>query len=53
MFLFPTFNAVGGEEHDVLGLQRVVVGKVRSTGLWLRFTGQRGVVHLRRRSADC
>ena len=42
-----TFNAVGGEESDVSGFQGVVVGEVWSTSLRLRFTCQRGVVHLK------
>lgn len=44
---FSTFNTVGGEEGNVPGLQRVVVGEVRSTSLRLGLAGQRGVVHLR------
>lgn len=30
-----TFHAVGGEEADVAGLQRVLVGELRGAGLWL------------------
>lgn len=42
-----TFDTVGGEESDVSGFQRVVVGEVWSTSLGLGFTCQRGVVHLK------
>lgn len=41
-----TFNTVGGEEGDVPGLQWVLIREVRSASLRLRFTSQRGVVHL-------
>lgn len=41
-----TLNAVGGEEGNVAGLQRVVMGAVRWPGLGLRFTSQWWVVHL-------
>lgn len=41
-----TLNAVGGEEGDVTGFQRVVMGAVGRPGLGLRFAGQGGIVNL-------
>ena len=47
-----TFNAVGGEENNVLGLQGVVIREVRGTRLRLRFSCEGGVVHLTREKRD-
>lgn len=41
-----TLDTVGGEEGDVAGFQRVVMGTVRWPGLGLWFAGQGWVVHL-------
>ena len=41
-----TFNGIGGEEGQVLGLERVVVGELGVAALRLRLAGQRRVVHL-------
>lgn len=41
-----TLHAVGGEEGDVPGLQRVFVGEVRRPGLRFRLAGEGGVIHL-------
>lgn len=38
-------DSVGGEESQVLGLQRVFVGELGSAGLRLRLAGQTRVVH--------
>ena len=39
-------HAVGGEEANVLGLKRVLVGALDTTLLGLGLAGQGGVVHL-------
>lgn len=43
-----TFDTVGGKETDVAGLQRIVVRELWGASLRLRFSRQRGVVHLQR-----
>lgn len=43
-----TLNTVGGEEGNVAGFQRVVVGTVGWPGLGLWFTSQGWIVHLDR-----
>ena len=40
-----TFNGVGGEESQVLGFQRVLVGEFRAAALRFGFASQRRVVH--------
>lgn len=42
----PTLDTVGGKEADVAGLQRILVCELRGACLRLRFSRQRGVVHL-------
>lgn len=44
--LGSAFDSVGGEECQILGLKRVLVGELMSAGLGLRLAGQTGVVHL-------
>ena len=41
-----TFDSVGREESQVLGLERVVVGELGVAGLRFRLAGERRVVHL-------
>merc|ERR1719384_1086505 len=41
-----SLHGVGGEESQVLGLQRIVVGEFRGPGLGLGLSSQGGVVHL-------
>ncbi len=41
-----TLDTVGGKETDVAGLQRIVMRELWGTSLRLRFSRQRGVVHL-------
>ena len=41
-----TFDGVGGEESQVLGFQRVVVGALGGAGLRLGLSRQRRVVNL-------
>lgn len=43
-----TFSTVGRKETDVPGLQRIVVRELWGASLRLRFSRQRGVVHLHR-----
>lgn len=46
MRVYCTFNSVGREETQILGLQRVLVCKVNTSALRLRLSSQRGIVHL-------
>ena len=41
-----TFHSVGGEESQVPGFQWVLMSEFGGTALWLRLSGQGGVVHL-------
>lgn len=43
-----TLDTVGGKETDVAGLQRIFMRELWRASLWLRFSCQRGVVHLHR-----
>lgn len=43
-----TLDTVGGIETDVAGLQRIVMCELWGASLRLRFSRQRGVVHLHR-----
>lgn len=43
-----TLDTVGGKETDVAGLQRILVRELWGARLRLRFSRQRGVVHLHR-----
>ena len=47
-FALLTLDTVGGEEADVAGLQRIVVGELGRSALRLRLARQGRVVHLER-----
>lgn len=52
MRVYCTFNSVGREETQILGLQRVLVCKVDTSALRLRLSSQGGVVHLETTTLD-
>merc|ERR1719431_192905 len=47
-----SLHSVGGEEGDVLGLQGVLVGEFRASGLGLGLASEGGVVHLESSALD-
>lgn len=47
-----TLDTVGGKETDVAGLQWILVRELWGASLRLRFSRQRGVVHLHREKGE-